>query len=58
MAKNDLTLTDVGFGNKVQINGRVYEYKGQDRKKKGLILKSTRKLCQSKPTIATNTQKN
>lgn len=40
MAKSELTLTDVGFGNKVRINGRVYEYKGQDRQKKGGIAKT------------------
>lgn len=41
MAKNDdLTLTDVGFGKKVQINGRVYEYRGQDRKKKAGVSKT------------------
>lgn len=29
----DLTLSDVGFGNKVLINGHVYTYQGQDKRK-------------------------
>ena len=34
MAKSkDLTLSDVGFGNKVLINGHVYTYKGQDKRR-------------------------
>ena len=33
MAKSKgLTLSDVGFGNKVLINGHVYTYKGQDKR--------------------------
>ena len=32
MAKSkDLTLSDIGFGNKVLINGHVYEYAGQEK---------------------------
>lgn len=34
MAKSkDLTLSDVGFGNKVLINGHVYTYQGQDKRR-------------------------
>ena len=34
MAKTkDLTLSDVGFGNKVLINGHVYTYQGQDKRR-------------------------
>lgn len=34
MAKSkELTLSDVGFGNKVLINGHVYTYKGQDKRR-------------------------
>lgn len=34
MAKRkDLTLSDVGFGNKVLINGHVYTYQGQDKRR-------------------------
>ena len=33
MAKSkDLTLSDIGFGNKVLINGHVYTYQGQDKR--------------------------
>ena len=36
MAKSkDLTLSDVGFGNKVLINGHVYTYQGQDKRRTG-----------------------
>ena len=34
MAKSkDLTLSDVGFGNKVLVNGHVYTYQGQDKRR-------------------------
>ena len=34
MKKNkELTLSDVGFGNNVIINGHVYTYKGQDKRR-------------------------
>ena len=34
MAKSkDLTLSDVSFGNKVLINGHVYTYQGQDKRR-------------------------
>ena len=34
MAKSkDLTLSDVGFGNNVLINGHVYTYQGQDKRR-------------------------
>lgn len=34
MAKSkDLTLSDVGFGNKVLISGHVYTYQGQDKRR-------------------------
>ena len=34
MAKTkDLTLSDIGFGNKVLINGHVYTYQWQDKKR-------------------------
>ena len=34
MAKSkDLTLSDIGFGNKVLINGHVYTYQGQDKRR-------------------------
>lgn len=34
MAKvENLTLSQVGFGNKVLINGHVYTYEGQDKRK-------------------------
>ena len=34
MKKNkELTLSDVGFGNKVLINGHVYTYQGQDKRR-------------------------
>ena len=29
----ELTLSDVGFGNKVLINGHVYTYQGQDKRR-------------------------
>lgn len=29
----DLTLSDVGFGKQVLINGHVYTYQGQDKRK-------------------------
>ena len=33
MAKSkDLTLSDIGFGNKVLINGHVYTYQGQEKR--------------------------
>ena len=28
-----ITLSDVGFGNKIMINGHVYTYQGQDKRK-------------------------
>ena len=31
--KKDFTLSDVGFGNKIMINGHVYTYQGQDKRK-------------------------
>ena len=34
MAKSkDLTLSDIGFGNKVLINGHVYTYQGQGKRR-------------------------
>ena len=34
MKKNkELTLSDVGFGNNVIINGNVYTYQGQDKRR-------------------------
>lgn len=34
MKKNkELTLSDVGLGNKVLINGHVYTYQGQDKRR-------------------------
>ena len=41
MAKSkDLTLSDVGFGNKVLINGHVYTYQGQDKRRTSGVIKS------------------
>lgn len=40
LKKGDLSLSDIGYGKKVFINGHVYTYQGQDKRRDGRIMRN------------------